>query len=391
MGILNLDKFKLLFKSKDKYNLYIFDKNKNSCLFKNLKVSSLIFFIFLPIFFQKKLLSDNNIKFNTENNNQDHSKIKWENVNLEKQYENKIIWKKYKNNDKIFPEQLGNKNPDLSRYESGGISALNRSIVFYDSIVGPDVSWLVPSGFKWNKKYNFDTSVIGHSGRFEKGRNGKSFWGWNKGDAVGQFHYQLLNNKKTSFGLNYGIRSVYSGSATGGTTAIGEGQSLGFRIDREISNSEGVAFGAEQLLHFDSKTDTGRNIYLTLSKGIWSKNKTGQFPLDIYTFGIATGRMAEGNIKFLCSDLLGGSGTEVNVKRNLCWAPVFSVSRVFNKKFSTFFEYNSKWFILGTSVVPLSPIPLRGTFAVQLSDHIDNYKLNNFDEIKWVFRLSLGF
>ena len=39
--------------------------------------------------------------------------------------------------------------------------------------------------------------------------------------------------------------------------------------------------------------------------------KPGQFPLDIYTIGVATGRMAEGNIKFLCSDLLGGSGTEI--------------------------------------------------------------------------------
>ena len=96
------------------------------------------------------------------------------------------------------------------------ISSFNRSIVFNDSIVGPDISWLVPPGFKWNNKYKFDASTRGHSGRFEKGRKGKSFWGWNNGDAVGQFYYQFLNNKKTSFGLNFGIRSVYSGSAFGG-------------------------------------------------------------------------------------------------------------------------------------------------------------------------------
>ena len=101
--------------------------------------------------------------------------------------------------------------------------------------------------------------------------------------------------------------------------------------------------------------------------------------------------MAEGNIKFFCSDLLGGSGTEVLYQRSLCWAPVFSIARVFNEKFSTFFEYNSKWFLLGSSISPFNDIPLRGTFAVQLSDHIDNYKLNSFDELKWVFRLSLGF
>jgi hypothetical protein len=101
--------------------------------------------------------------------------------------------------------------------------------------------------------------------------------------------------------------------------------------------------------------------------------------------------MAEGNVKFFCSDLLGGSGTEVLHQRSLCWAPVFTISRIYNQKISTFFEYNSKFFLLGTSVIPFNEIPLRGTFAVQLSDHIDNYKLNNFEELKWVFRLSLGF
>ena len=120
-----------------------------------------------------------------------------------------------------------------------------------------------------------------------------------------------------------------------GDTAIGEGQSLGFRVDRKISTTAGFAFGAEQLLHFDGLTDTGRDIYLTASKALWSNNENGRFPLDIYTFGIATGRMAEGNIKFLCSDLFGGSGTEVLHQRSLCWSPVFSISRVFNENFST--------------------------------------------------------
>ena len=137
--------------------------------------------------------------------------------------------------------------------------------MFNNSIVGPDISWLVPPGFKWNSKYKFDASVRGHSGRFEKGRKGKSFWGWNDGDAVGQFYYQFLNNPKNSFGLNFGIRSIYSGSKVGGTTAFGEGKSLGFRVDHEISQTEGISFGAEQLLHFDGNTDSGRDIYLTIS------------------------------------------------------------------------------------------------------------------------------
>ena len=101
--------------------------------------------------------------------------------------------------------------------------------------------------------------------------------------------------------------------------------------------------------------------------------------------------MAEGNIKFLCSDLFGGSGTEWASSKKIMLGSSFFCFKGFNKKLSTFFEYNSKWFLLGSSIIPFNEIPLRGTFAVQLSDHIDNYKLNNFDEMKWVFRLSLGF
>tara|TARA_Y100000589_G_scaffold109460_1_gene104021 strand:- start:477 stop:1622 length:1146 start_codon:yes stop_codon:yes gene_type:complete len=372
-------------------NLIILKKKKSKLSLKRvLKISILIYCIFTPILFKNQILSNTkNIEFNLKKNKSILSSIKWEKINLEKNYNKQFIWKKIE--DKKINSS---RNKEVIEYSENniGITSLNRSIVFDNSIVGPDISWLVPPGLKWNSKYKFDASSRGHSGRFERGRKkGQSFWGWNSGDAVGQIYYQFLNNTKSSFGLNYGIRSIYSGSALGGATPIGEGQSLGFRIDRKISSTEGFSFGAEQLLHFDGLTDTGRDIYFTLSKGLWSKNKAGQFPLDIFTFGVATGRMAEGNIKFLCSDFLGGSGTEVNHQRRLCWAPVFAISRVFNKKFSTFFEYNSKWFLLGSSIIPFNQIPLRGSFAVQLSDHIDNYKLNNIDELKWVFRLSLGF
>ena len=235
------------------------------------------------------------------------------------QYKKEVFLEKMHNDkENLDPIKEFLKYKDLYKNNREDIGSFNRSIVFNDSIVGPDISWLVPPGFRWNKKYKFDFTTVGHSGRFDKGRDGKSFFGWNSGDAVGLFYYQFLNNDKTSFGLNYGIRSVYSGTGSeGGATSVGEGQSLGFRMDRKISPTEGFAFGAEQLLHFDGLTDSGRNIYLTISKALWSNNKIDQFPLDIYTFGFATGRMAEGNIKFLCSDFLGGSGTEINHQRSL--------------------------------------------------------------------------
>ena len=266
------------------------------------------------------------------------------------------------------------------------INSLNRSIVFDNNVVGPDIGWLVPPGLSWNKTFLFDGSIRGHNRRKE----GESFWGWNGGDAVGQFYWQPIHTQKNSFGLNLGVRSVYK-EAKGNNTPIGDGLSLGFRSDRKLSNTSGIAIGAEQLLHFDGETDTGRDLYFTLTKGWWrNKKQESKFPLDIATAGLATGKMAEGNVKGLCSDLFGGSGTETAAQRPLCWAPVFTLARVYNENFSTFFEYNSKWFLLGTSFAPSQKIPLRGTFAIQISDHIDNYDLNDLDSLKWVFRLSLG-
>ena len=328
--------------------------------------------------------------FNVEISNLYTGNTEWTKIDNDKtkKIDKSIIWKKYEFSEENEFKNYSTKDKTYNLKDAYSLSTLNRSIVFNNSVVGPDISWLVPPGFNWSKNHKIDFSTRGHNRR----KQGEAFLGWNGGDAVGQISYQPIHLDKSSFGINLGIRSVYSGKGfIGGETSIGEGLSIGFRADKELSPSSGLALGAEQLLHFDGKTDTGRDIYFTISKGKWSQNVPGNFPLTIGTLGVATGKMAEGNIKFFCSDLFGGSGTEVAHQRSLCWSPVFSISKVYNKQFSTFFEYNSKWFLLGTSVVPLKNQPLRGSFAIQLSDHIDNYKVNSFKELKWVFRLSVGF
>ena len=329
----------------------------------------------------------NNRNLSNNNTNKLLSEIKWEKI-PKKNSPKLIIWDKYDKKDNTLKKEKISINEKYQKKKFSSITSLNRSIIFDNKIVGPDIGWLVPPGFLWNEKFKFDFSTRGHNRRGE----GEPFLGWNDGDAVGQFYYQPIFYKNYSFGLNLGMRSVYSSSSSvsGAGTSIGDGLSLGFRLDKKLSNTSGLAFGAEQLLHFNGITDTGRDIYLTASKG-WFRDDTNNFPLTVGTFGFATGKMAEGNIKGLCSDLFGGSGTEANHKRPLCWSPVFSLARIYNTKFSTFFEYNSKWFLLGSSISPFQEIPLRGTFAVQLSDHIENYKINSFEELKWVFRLSLGF
>lgn len=317
--------------------------------------------------------------------NKNISELRWETIPKLERFSDKPKWQILEEQDYL----LLMKSFQIDDYkDEPELNTLNRSIVFNNSIVGPDISWLVPPGLSWNEKFLFDGSVRGHNRRKE----GDRFFGWNGGDAVGQFYWQPVHTQNNSFGLNLGVRSVYQGNyKIGGRTPIGDGLSLGFRSDRKFSNTAGMAIGAEQLLHFDGVTDTGRDLYITFTKGWWrNKKQKYQFPLDIATAGFATGKMAEGNVKGLCSDLFGGSGTETKAQRSLCWAPVFTLSRVFSESFSTFFEYNSKWFLLGTSIAPSKNIPIRGTFAVQISDHINNYALNDLDTLKWVFRLSLG-
>ncbi len=317
-----------------------------------------------------------------------NSKVLWE-KHIELPKSNFLNWEKVRDSELLLIKDKINQFKSIKNQEFKKISSLNRSIVFNDKRVGPDLAWIVPIGLTWSKNHDFDASIRGHNRRKE----GEKFLAWNEGDAVGEFHYQPIKLKNSSLGINFGVRSIYEGSSAGGGTPIGEGMSLGFRYDRSLSKTSGFAFGAEQLLHFDGKTDTGRNIYLTFTKGWWQNPelKSYPFPLTVSTFGLGTGKLAEGNIRGFCSNLFGGSGTEIAHQRSLCWAPIFNIARVHNEYFSTFFEYNSKLFLLGSSISPFKKVPLRGTLALQLSDHIDNYKINNFQELKWVFRLSLGF
>ena len=333
--------------------------------------------------FQPPLTSSEKILFK-EPVNQKIEKIKW--VKIKENKSDQIIkWSgseepSFFDNEGFFRAETEFKN----QYR---INSLNRSLVFDNNIIGPDVSWLVPPGFAWNKRYKFDGSVRGHSRR----KGNEKFLKWNGGDAVGQFYYQFLHLEKSSLGVNLGVRSVYSGdNFIGGRSPIGDGLSTGFRWDYEISSRSGVSFGAEQLLHFDGKTDTGRDIYFTYSKGWWNQNIEGLFPLYTFTGGIGTGKLAEGAIKGMCSDLLGGNGINIKEKGRLCWAPIFSVAMVNNESFSTFLEYNSNSLILGSSLTPFNNVPLRGTFAVKLADE-DNYEINDFSEMTWIFRASLGF
>lgn len=354
-----------------------------------LKYFFILFYLFL---YPQIVFSDGYFKIlkrNSEINNKNKlANLKWEISKdyLENNDSNEQKWE-------FFNEVL-EEEKEFTTFKDRKINSLNRSIVFNNERIGPDISWIIPPGFSWNKKYKFDLNARGHNTMIPDPPNRK-FFGWNDGDAVGLISYQFLHKEKTSLGINIGLRSLYQGDkAVGGSSNIGEGLSGGFRWDYAISDTSGIAIGAEQLIHFDNLTDTGRNLYITASKGWWDSefNGVGIFPLYVATAGFGTGRMAVGSkVKGLCSNFLGDDGTDINNENRMCWAPVFSLASVWNEKFSTFFEYNNRFFLLGSSLAPFQKMPVRGSFALILSDHIDDYKVHNLEEINWVFNLSLGF
>jgi len=267
------------------------------------------------------------------------------------------------------------------------LQSLNRSIAFNDGTPGPDLAWKVPQGFRWSEQWFFDFSVLGANTRPPN----SSFWAWNNGDAVGEVHLRVLQQKNWTFGVNATFRSVYQGSNyAGGTTGIGDGFATGFRFDYALSPSSGVALGAEQLIHYDSNNDTGRNLYLVGSKGWWLGGKPGLFPMLVGTAGFGTGRLGDNaNLQFACLNNVNAS-TAVGEDNPLCWSPIGSAAFLLNPNWSLFSEYNSQDWLAGLSLSANNGFPMRFSWGVLLGNAGTNYNYVGNDNLRWFFRASLG-
>ena len=302
---------------------------------------------------------------------------------------NQLSWSLVNPSDILVADDFGNKSTTLIP----ALESVNRSIAFSTSNVGPDIGFLVPPGFRWTPNVTFDSSIRGWNRRSK----GEKFLAWNNGDAVGQFYLQPFHGQKWSLGANLGIRSVYQGDRfAGGSSNIGEGVSAGFRFDYALSDTAGIAIGAEQLVHFDGLTDTGRDIYLVASKGWWLGGEAGDFPLATATAGIGTGYLGRNpNLQFGCSDFIDAGIAQAgnDTFYPLCWGPVASGALVINPRLSLFSEFNNFAFVTGASVAPFEEIPLRATWGVTLAQDFgggtEEFSFEP-DKTRWFFRVSVG-
>ncbi len=355
-------------------------------MMSSISITSIFFFFLFLILENISLFADEFLekKLSTED-------IKWEKIDAVKlrSKDNTIKWK---NISKEYENKIQQRITNAEVKQSLSLYSQNRSIAFSDGSIGPDIGWKLPNGFKWNDAYSFDLSARGFSGQV---RNGKPFLHWNGGDATGQAHWKTFANKDSSFGLNGSIRSLYKGSkySGGGTGQFEEGLSLGFRYDRKLSKQSGFAIGGEQLIQLDHKTDTGRNIYLMKSKGIWLNNKKNDFPLLVINGGIASGRFASNeNIRLFCfEDFDKERSYSSRIDKDLCFGPVGSISLLPNKSLSFFTEYNSDQLVLAASKEVSIIRPFRLTLGVNILEPGGSAKIKDKEEFNWVFRLSTAF
>lgn len=282
------------------------------------------------------------------------------------------------------------------------LQALNRSIAFSDGLVGPDISLRLPNGFRWSQRWFGDFTVLGYS--YQEGRQpGEPFIpAINSGklDGWAILHTNILQTDHWSLALNTSFRSLQNDpNIPGGRTGFTDGISSGFRLARAIGDHGGIALGGEQVIQWDDRTDTGRNLYLVASNGWWLGEKKKTYPLFIASGGFGTGRFATFTQNDPAGEDLGDifDFTCITVERNrklakidenLCWGPFGSVSLVFNEWWGTFVEYVSGRATLGVSTNLTAGIPLRLTAGVHFARENE---IVPPDELRWIVEASLGF
>ena len=272
------------------------------------------------------------------------------------------------------------------------LQALDRSIAYSNGHVGADIGWKVPNGFRWSTRWIGDFNARGFNMSFSRRtrKDDESFFEWLDGDSTAIVHLNVIHKGAWSAGINTSFRSVYQGdSKAGGGTNIGEGISSGFRIAKAIGNTGGIALGGEQIIQWDSLTDSGRNFYLMLSKGWWLGRDGKTFPLFIANGGIGTGRLAQNRYQRIgCIKNVERRRGTFAVDNDLCFGPIGSIALAFSSNWGAFVENNSRDSIAGVSGNLGSSYPLRLTFGYMFGS---GQELYSWEEARWVFQGSIGF
>ena len=135
-----------------------------------------------------------------------------------------------------------------------------------------DISNYVPNGYVEdpNKLFGLSTRGISKT-RFCNGKN----FSKNCIDGVLDFDFKLFNNNDLSIFPKINVQSLSSRG-----TNFGEGSSLGVKIAKELSSNWSIAFGGENIFHFDETIDLGHNFFVISSTYFPLMKKKFKYPVS---------------------------------------------------------------------------------------------------------------
>lgn len=266
------------------------------------------------------------------------------------------------------------------------VNSLGRGITI-NGLFYPDISSYIPNAFVENP----DKTLTSSFRWISKTRScGERNFSSNCIDGVLDLDFNLINTENFSFNPKFSIQSLSSRG-----TSIGEGRSLGFKFARKLTDKYSIAFGGENVIHFDETIDLGRNFYFVTSTFYpLSKNKNSFLFInagigsDFYGY---RGNGFLGRTSCFGGNTLTGNGTE------FCnWGPIGSISIALSERFVIINEWFGYGYGTGISFKPLRDYPL--SISIMATDYINDfpryakdYCISNLCETRYYGNVSFSF
>ena len=209
----------------------------------------------------------------------------------------------------------------------------------------PDISNYVPNAYVEDPNKFFGLSARGISKtRFCNGNNFSS----SCIDGILDLDFKLFNNNNFSIYPKINIQSL-----TNRGTNFGDGVSIGVKVAKELSPNWSLAFGGENIFHFDKTIDLGHNFYVVASTYIPLSNSEKSNILFLNA-GIGSDFYGYKGNGFLFRTPCGNNSlTGTSDQPNSCsWGPIGSVAYSFNDRFSIISEWFGYSYGAGFSVRP---------------------------------------
>lgn len=259
----------------------------------------------------------------------------------------------------------------------------------------PDVSLKLPNAFALDQQFIFSGQLTGtnrtRTCRVPKGGS------WSD-CADGELFLEVtpLRGANASLGLNWTIQSL---SDRNDGTATFSAQSIGFKGALNLTPTLALAFGGEQIIQFDDKTDLGRNYYLLLSQAI-PLSRAEKPPVLVVTGGVGSDLFGYGGNGVLGqTDCIGGNNISSNSYprgTDCYWGPVGAVSLALNDRVSFGVEWFGYGLGAGVSVRPFGDLPLTASayaidFLGNTPSYIQDTCTNDPCETRYYGRLTYSF